>query len=196
MLDNEKDVLNLIESDEWMMDILRAAKSLNLPDWWVCAGFVRTKVWEALHGYKSRTPLPDIDVIFFDETDITERKEKFLELRLLELFPGVPWSVKNQARMHVINHLPPYANSTEAMSKFPETATAIGIKLNQENELQLAAPCGIQDLLNLMVKPTPLFKKTAEHASIYENRIKQKNWQSLWPKISILHVEGVSLCQD
>ncbi|NMH74671.1 nucleotidyltransferase family protein [Bacillus sp. RO2] len=192
LLYNEKEVMKLIESDEWMMDILRAAKSLNLPDWWVCAGFVRTKVWDALHGYNSRTSLPDIDVIFFDKNDITEGKEKFLEQRLLELYPGAPWSVKNQARMHVINNLPPYANSTEAMSNFPETATAIGIKLNQENELELAAPCGIQDLLNLKVKPTALFKKTAEHASIYENRIKQKNWQALWPNITISQVEGVS----
>ncbi|TYS71062.1 nucleotidyltransferase family protein [Sutcliffiella horikoshii] len=175
-----------------MIDILRAAKSLNLPDWWICAGFVRTKVWDALHGFKSRTPLPDIDVIYFDNNDISEGKEKYLEKRLLRLYPGAPWSVKNQARMHVINNLPPYANSTEAMSKFTETATAIGVKINQENKLQLAAPCGIQDLLNLKVKPTALFKETIEHVTIYENRIEQKNWQALWPNITILHVEGVS----
>ncbi|WP_404819673.1 nucleotidyltransferase family protein [Sutcliffiella horikoshii] len=176
-----------------MMDILRAAKALNLPDWWVCAGFVRTKVWDTLHGHNSRTPLPDIDVIYYDKNDITEEKEKQLEKRLLELCPVEPWSVKNQARMHVINNLPPYANSTEAMSKFPETATALGVKLDRDNQLQLAAPCGIQDLINLEVKPTPLYKKTAEHASIYETRLKQKNWQAIWPNITILHVEGVNL---
>lgn len=192
MLQTEKDLLNLIESDEWMMDILRAAKALNLPDWWVCAGFVRTKVWDTLHGHYNRTPLPDIDVIYYDKSDVSEEKEKQLEKRLLELCPVEPWSVKNQARMHVINNLPPYANSTEAMSKFPETATAIGIKLDQDNQLQLAAPCGIQDLINLLVKPTPLYKKTAEHARIYENRLKQKNWQALWPNITISQVEGVS----
>ncbi len=184
-------MLILIESDEWMMDILRVAKSLNLPDWWVCAGFVRTKVWDTLHGYDFRTPLPDIDVIYFDKNDVSEEKEKHHEKRLLELCPVEPWSVKNQARMHVINNMPPYANSTEAMSKFPETATAIGIKLDHDNQLQFAAPCGIQDLINLVVKPTPLYKKTAEHASIYENRLKQKNWQALWPNITISQVEGV-----
>lgn len=191
MLQTEKDVLNLIDSDKWMMDILRAAKSLNLPDWWVCAGFVRTKVWDTLHGQDYRTPLPDIDVIYFDKNDVCEEKEKQLEKKLLTLYPSAPWSVKNQARMHVINNLPPYANSKEAMSKFPETATAIGVKLNQDNELQLAAPCGIQDLINLKVKPTALYQKTAEHASIYEKRLKHKNWQALWPNITISHVEGV-----
>lgn len=191
LLQTENDILKLIESDQWMMEILRAAKSLNLPDWWVCAGFVRTKVWDTLHGYDYRTPLPDIDVIYFDKNEVCEEKEKHHEKRLLELCPIEPWSVKNQARMHVINNLPPYANSTEAMSKFPETATAIGVKLNQDNQIQLNAPCGIQDLINLKVKPTVLYKKTAEHASIYENRLKQKNWQALWPDITILHIEGV-----
>ncbi|WP_404450212.1 nucleotidyltransferase family protein [Sutcliffiella horikoshii] len=192
MLQTEKDLLNLIKSDEWMMEILRAAKSLNLPDWWICAGFVRTKVWDTLHRYTNRTPLPDIDVIYFDNNDVCEEKEKQLERRLLQLYPSAPWSVKNQARMHVINHLPPYADSTEAMSNFPETATAIGVKLDQDNQLQLVAPCGIQDLLNLVVKPTPLYKKSTEHTSIYEKRLKQKNWQALWPNITILHVEGVN----
>ncbi len=49
-----------------MMDILRAAQALQLPDWWVCAGFVRATIWDALHGYKVRTPTPVIDLIYFD----------------------------------------------------------------------------------------------------------------------------------
>ncbi|EHL78823.1 hypothetical protein HMPREF1015_02191 [Bacillus smithii 7_3_47FAA] len=44
MIQNEKEIIQLIKEDEWMMDILRAVKSLYLPDWWVCAGFVRSKI--------------------------------------------------------------------------------------------------------------------------------------------------------
>lgn len=44
MIQNEKEIIQLIKEDEWMMDILRAVKSLHLPDWWVCAGFVRSKI--------------------------------------------------------------------------------------------------------------------------------------------------------
>jgi len=36
-----KDILNLIEKDEWMMGILRVAEKLNFPDWVIDAGFVR-----------------------------------------------------------------------------------------------------------------------------------------------------------
>lgn len=34
----EKDILDLIEKDEWMMDVLRVVRTLNLPDWIIGAG--------------------------------------------------------------------------------------------------------------------------------------------------------------
>lgn len=43
---NEEKIFELITEDQWMMNILKAAKSLNLPDWWICAGFVCSKIWE------------------------------------------------------------------------------------------------------------------------------------------------------
>lgn len=45
-IENEQDIIQLAKDDEWMMNILQNAKSLNLPDWWVCAGFVRSKIWD------------------------------------------------------------------------------------------------------------------------------------------------------
>lgn len=191
MIKKEEDILNLIQSDKWMMEILHTVKLLNLPDWWVCAGFVRSKVWDTLHQYSNRTPMPDIDVIYFDSKDISEEKEKQLESRLLQLYPHAPWSVKNQARMHVVNNVPPYKNSIEAISKFPETATAIGVKMNRDNKLELASPCGIQDLVNLTVKPTSTFQTSSDRVNIYAKRLREKNWQATWPNIKVVHAEGV-----
>src|SRR5690625_2084109 len=96
----EADIKRVIGEDVWMMNILHTAKSLHLPDWWVCAGFVRSKIWDTLHEYQERTPLPDIDVIYYDTTDISETREKKLEAQLKASDPTIPWSVKNQARMH------------------------------------------------------------------------------------------------
>ena len=62
----EQDIIKLIQNDTWMMGILQTAKSLQLPDWWICAGFVRSKIWDVLHGYEVRTLTPDIDIIYFD----------------------------------------------------------------------------------------------------------------------------------
>lgn len=36
MIQSEQDLIRLVQQDDWMMDILHAAKTLHLPDWWVC----------------------------------------------------------------------------------------------------------------------------------------------------------------
>jgi uncharacterized protein len=189
MIKNAKDIIQLIKEDEWMMDILRAVKSLNLPDWWVCAGFVRSKIWDTLHGFKERTPIPDIDVIYFDDTNMEELEEKKLEIKLKNILPNIPWSVKNEARMHVVNNIPPYSSSVDAISKFPETATSLGVKLDEKDDIILVAPWGVDDVINLEVKPTPYFQESKERAQIYEERITKKNWKEIWYKVQVFHIE-------
>jgi uncharacterized protein len=188
MLKTEEDILALIGRDDDMMKILKAASILNLPDWWICAGFVRAKIWDTLHGFNERTKTPDVDVIYFDDTRVDEDVEKELENKLKSILPGVPWSVKNEARMHVINQIPPYTSSEDAISKFPETATALGVKLDKGNQLVLTAPCGIEDVLNLELKPTSYFTETEERTAIYEERIRKKNWKGIWDGIRVHHI--------
>ncbi|WP_096203213.1 nucleotidyltransferase family protein [Bacillus sp. FJAT-45350] len=168
-----------------MMDILKTTKSLNLPDWWVCAGFVRTKIWDVLHRFSVRTPIPDIDVIYFDTTKINELEEKKFEEKLKSLLPNIPWSVKNEARMHLRNNVEPYFSSVDAISKFPETATALGVKLDKRNKVILIAPYGISDVVNLIVKPTTYFLNNENLLPIYNERILKKNWQARWNKVSV-----------
>ncbi|MGH0592700.1 nucleotidyltransferase family protein [Bacillus pretiosus] len=188
-IQTEQDVIHLIENDEWMMDILQMAKSLELPDWWICAGFVRSKIWDTLHDYEIRTATPDIDVIYFDQLHTDEVYEQSLEKALVNMDASIPWSVKNQARMHVVNNMPPYSSSVDAISRFPETATALGVTLDELNNVILTAPCGIEDVLSLQVRPTAHFLETKERINMYKNRVIKKNWQSKWPNITITYPE-------
>ena len=64
--------------------------------------------------------------------------------------------------MHIVNNIPPYSSSVDAISKFPETATALGVKLDEGNNVILTAPHGIHDVVNLRVKPTPFFRASKE----------------------------------
>jgi hypothetical protein len=192
VLSSEEDIIQIVSEDIWMMDLLRSAQALNLPDWWICAGFVRSKLWDVIHGFNERTPLPDIDLIYFDPIHTDESEEKKLEVQLKHANPHIPWSVKNEARMHIINNLPPYLSSIDAISKFPETATALGLKLDENNQIRLAAPCGIHDVIHLELKPTPYFAATQERSGIYETRLMKKNWQAIWPKIIITHTSNKS----
>lgn len=185
MIKNEADIVKLVGEDPWMMNLLTAAQTLQLPDWWICAGFVRSKIWDTLHHFQTRTALPDIDVIYFDPSNINEEEEKKLENKLKSLLPGIPWSVKNQARMHLLNNMPPYTSSVDGISKFPETATALGVKLDEKNRLVLTAPWGIEDVVNLTVRPTPYYLEAEERIKIYNDRVRKKNWTSIWEKVEV-----------
>jgi hypothetical protein len=140
-----------------------------------------------LHDFKVRTLTPDVDVIYYDRENIEEEYEKRLENKLKSLMPGIPWSVKNQARMHIDNQIPPYTSSQDAISKFPETATALGLKLDKENRLILSAPCRIDDVIHMELKPTPFFTETRERAAIYEERLIKKNWKAIWNMVKVHH---------
>jgi len=180
------DIMKLIKEDVWMMDILKTAKALQLPEWWICAGFVRSKIWDNLHGFEKRTRLEDIDVIYFDPTNLDESIEKKYEDILKDLKMDIPWSVKNEARMHLKNNIQPYQSCVDAISKFPETATALGVKLNERDEIILTAPCGIDDAINGIIKPSPNFLNSMEAIEIFEARLLQKNWKQKWPMLQIV----------
>lgn len=177
---NRQDVLDVISADQWMMGVLRVVRDLGLPDCWVGAGFVRGKVWDYLHGYQTRTPLSDVDVIYYDIDYPEESFEREMEARLREKKPEVNWSVKNQARMHLVNGERPYANTSEAVGKWPERCTAVAIRLNKLDQVELLAPWGIDDLVDMVVRPTPAF---ANKMNEFHARQGKKQWKVKWPKV-------------
>ncbi len=94
------------------------------------------------------------------------------------------WSVKNQARMHARNGDRPYRSAVEAMKAWPETATAVAVRLLENDLIEIAAPLGLEDLCKLVVRPGPNFQ--AEKRQIYLDRLHSKNWQATWPKLKLI----------
>lgn len=180
---DEAQILELIKNDSWMMQILAAAESMELPDWLIGAGFVRNKVWDHLHGYKKSTPPTDIDLVYFDKESKFDEKE--IESRLKTLVSEVDWEVVNQATAHNWNEEEPYTSTADAISKWPETATGVGVTLKKD-ELKLIAPLGIDDLVNVIARPTPAFKVSEKKRARVQERITQKHWKEKWPKLQVL----------
>jgi hypothetical protein len=173
----------LIATDNERMRILHLVRELALPDCWVAAGFVRSRVWDHLHG-RSRSPLPqDIDVIWFDAGQAAAARDTSLEQILRSRENALDWSVKNQARMHERNADRPYRSAGHAMAFWPETATAVGVRLDRNGVIEVAAPFGLEDLFGLVVRPTPRFQ-TVKHG-VYLDRVRAKQWQATWPRLRI-----------
>lgn len=163
-----------------MVALLSAVASLQLPDGYISAGFVRNAVWDALHRRPiSCATLRDVDVVYYDpQHDDLESEQRF-ERALTSMIPGVPWEVRNQARMHLRNGDPPYRGTVDAVRHYPETATAVAARL-VDGRVELAAPLGLSDLLTLVVRPTPNFRGKLVQ---FRERQANKKWALRWPML-------------
>jgi len=180
----EQDILNLISEDRWMMDILHTAEKLDLPDWVIGAGFVRNKVWDYLHGYsKSKVDTADVDLVYFDLNGNDETADEKLS-KELKTKTSVNWEVVNEAYAHRWYTIkpPPYTSSEDAVSKWPETATCIGVKI-ENGGLKLIAPHGIGDLVSLIIRPNPAFIDAGNVKNVVVERMNKKKWLEKWPKL-------------
>jgi uncharacterized protein len=179
------DIVRFVEGHSHIVRLLDAIDTISLPDCWIGAGLIRNAVWDELHGICSGVALDtDVDVVYFDSSDTRECRDAAIETRLIGRMPETKWSVHNQARMHVRNGDSPYLDLGDAMRRWPETATAIAARM-REGRVELLAPFGIDDLVNLIVRPTPTFALKIE---AYRVRILAKNWKARWSRLKIIGI--------
>lgn len=183
MIITEKDVEQLVRDDAWMMQVLEAASALDLPDWWIGAGFLRNKVWDAIENnepQKSR----DIDLVYFDKSDTAPETDWRYDEKMNADYPFAEWEVRNQARMHAKNGFEPYSSAAEGISHWVETATCVAVRL-KDGELEFLFCHGTDDLLGLIARPTKDFQIPERIGRFYE-RIEQKKWRERWPNLTVL----------
>jgi len=173
----------LIEADELRMAALSAVADLALPDGWIGAGFVRDAVWNHLHGLSGALPAGDTDVLWFDTEAADEAVDRALEERLRAALPCFDWSVKNQARMHARNGDAPYVSVADAMTHWPETATAVAARL-VAGGVEISAPLGLDDLFAMRLRPTLSF--TGRKHAIFRQRLASKRWVERYPMLTIV----------
>ena len=181
------DVEKLIKQNSELMALLKIIHSFQLNDCWLCAGTIRNYIWDYLSTGNtfSNINLSDIDVIFFDK-NISYEQTVEIENQIKRKYPEYNWEIKNQYYMN--KHSPnteKYVSSTDAVSKFPEKCTAIAARLNDYQELEVFIPFGTDDLTNFRVSPTPYYFSDKERQTVYNERVKKKNWNTIWPNISI-----------
>ncbi|WP_420628290.1 nucleotidyltransferase family protein [Candidatus Leptofilum sp.] len=178
----------LILESEKMMAILRAVRHCNPPDWLVGAGVIRNLVWDYLHGYGEPTPPRDIDVAFFDATDLRPERDAEVTAELTAVLPTVEWEATNQAAVHLWyaelfgQTWPPFTAATEAIATWPETATCTAVRLLPDDSLQIVAPFGLDDLFQMVLRRNPARVTQAQ----FQQRLQDKQIQQKWPRIRVI----------
>jgi uncharacterized protein len=131
--------------------------------------------------------LKDIDLIYFDEQDLSAETEARHERRLRDLFRALPirLDVKSEARVHLWYKdrfgyaIKPYSSSADAIAPFPTTATSVGIGCIF-GKIECCAPFALVDLFGLVVRPN----KRQITRAIYE--AKTDRWRPIWPGLTFL----------
>ena len=184
IMKNKQEILDSVRENPDMMAILSVIRDLELKDSWLAAGLVRNFIWNLLSDKSPFDHETDVDVIFFDPA-ISYEDTLGIERKLKENFPQYQWELKNQVYMHLHSpHTAPYTSSRDAMSKYPERCTAIGVRLHADATLELFAPYGLEDILKFQVSPTPHFLDNEERMKLYQERLSKKNWQEKWKNLT------------
>jgi len=176
------EIIQLIQSDTWRMECLEAVDALGLPDWYIAAGFLRNAIWDALHAKSARTPLNDVDVVYYDLGDHGTAAEAQIESVLRARGPTVTWEARNQARMHLRNGHTPYRDSAHAIAHWIETPTCVGVRIGRDRGLEIVAPYGLAENWSLRVAPNPRIRYPA---ALFTQRVREKRWLEYWPQLRV-----------
>ena len=77
--------------------------------------------------------------------------------------------------------VPALASTADAVVTWPETATSVGARLEQDDTMTIVAPVGLDDLLGLVHRRNPARVSVDE----YERRISTKRIAERWPRARI-----------
>lgn len=184
----ENRLCELVFADRWLLTILQAVRACKLPDWYVGAGVIRGLVWDHLHGFAAKTAVNDVDVAYFDSDDLERQREQQYQNALQAELPTVNWEVINQAAVHLWyqkqfgQKIEPLVSCDDAIATWPETATAVAIRLLPNDALHIYAPYGLDDLFNMILRRNPR-QVTLEQ---FRQRTISKKLQQKWPHITII----------
>lgn len=61
---NTAKLISVVRADRWMMAVLDAARTVDLPQWWIGGGVLRDLVWGTEAGGFDPARVKDVDVTF------------------------------------------------------------------------------------------------------------------------------------
>lgn len=170
-----------------LMSVLRTVQTLDLPDWLIFSGAVYQPVLNHLTGRALDWGIKDYDLAYFDATDTSYEAEDVVIRKVVAAFaPPLRDLVetRNQARVHLWfegkfgEPYPPLSRSAEALERFVSPLFAVGVRLEADERLSIAAPFGLADLFALRLRPNPIRRTNGfERVSA--------NLAARWPELEI-----------
>lgn len=180
-------VCAIIAQTPFLMTALGLLRDLALPDGWLVSGAIYNSVWNALTGRLPLTGINDIDVFYFDASDLSYEAEDRVIRRAEPVFADLPLPVqiRNQARVHLWyeqHFRVPYApltRSCEAVDRFASTTHAVAARLDDGGGIQLYTPYGLEAMLAFRLVPN----RITENRETHERKAARAS--AVWPELVV-----------
>jgi hypothetical protein len=178
----------IVRADPGLMHLLRRLRALGLPQWRLVAGCLYQTVWNALTDRPRGTGIKDYDLIYFDPADLSWEAEDAVIQRVTAATqdcPG-PVEVRNQARVHLWFErrfgcrYPQLHAADEALRYYASVVHAVGVRLEADDRLDIAAPFGLDDLFAMVIRPNRALDNAPSHDA------KAQRARAIWPQVVVL----------
>ena len=188
-LDEQRHVFELmLRASPTVIAVLEGARGLALPDWYLAAGVLFQTVWNHLTGRPLDAGIRDADLFYFDASDLSYEAEDAVIVRAAERFAAspVPVEVRNEARVRLWYEqkfhrpCPDYTSTASAIDSFAATTCCLGVRLLDDDRLQVYAPHGFSDLFAMRLRPNTAYPLDEVYAA------KAARYVSAWPSLRVL----------
>ncbi|MFN3837448.1 MAG: nucleotidyltransferase family protein [Brevundimonas sp.] len=180
---------DIVRADPGLMHVLTTVRALALPDWRLVSGAVYQAVWNARTGRPAGYGVKDYDLAYFDGSDLSYEAEDIVIKRVAAAFDEPFRSqveVRNQARVHLWfqdrfgESYEPLGSTDEALGRFVAPTFAVGVRLEADGDISVAAPFGLDDVFAMTVRPNPNRPLARGWARTIENA------RGRWPELTVI----------
>lgn len=179
--------LDIVLADPLVGEVLARAARCRLPDWLIVSGVLYNTVWNHLTGRDSGHGVKDVDLFYFDATDLSYEAEDAIIRSAAMLFEGLPApiEIRNEARVHLWfeerfgQPYPQLASSAQALGYFAARTHAVGLRLDSSGWPEVVAPFGLDDIFSFRLTPN----RVLDNRRTYEEKAARASQN--WPEIEI-----------
>ncbi|ANM04958.1 hypothetical protein AMC78_CH02880 [Rhizobium phaseoli] len=172
-----------------LVKVLRHLEAMRLPDYLVGGGAIYQTVWNALTGRPRWYGVKDIDIIYFDDTDLSYEAEDRVIRSVLDVAGDlpIPLQIRNQARVHLWFEerfgfsVEPLTCSKDALLRYSTKTHSVAVRLAGDGQLHIEAPFGLNDMFSFRVVPNYALDNRDTHEE------KAARAKTLWPEVSVQH---------
>jgi hypothetical protein len=182
-----KRLTDILQQNEALYEVIKKVGGSGLKNHYVAAGCIAQTVWNYQVGNELMHGISDIDIVYFDASDLSYAAEDAAIQRVREAIGPceIEFDIKNQARVHLWYQerfgygIKPYGSVESGINAWPAMASSIGVRL-ENDQWKVYAPFGLNDLFGMVVRAN----KGQVTEEIYLQ--KSRKWSSKWPLLTVM----------